>query len=115
MVKCVGNKANVMDDKGHVMEDNLKNEVAKITDQKKKEMVEKIIEDCKDKVNPDSIDGTSLQWLLYPAASLANKVVSFSSRAHLRTFASILSVDASCKPEELAGPFHKNQLGFVDS
>nr|CAD7413695.1 unnamed protein product [Timema cristinae] len=49
MVKCVGNKANVMDDKGHVMEDNLKKEVAKITDQKKKEMVEKIIEDCKDK------------------------------------------------------------------
>nr|CAD7595115.1 unnamed protein product [Timema genevievae] len=49
MVKCVGNKADVMDDKGHVIEANLKKHVDKMTDQKKKEMVEKIIEDCKDK------------------------------------------------------------------
>nr|CAD7443188.1 unnamed protein product [Timema bartmani] len=48
--------------------------------------------------------------IISPDASLANKAMSSSSRAHLRTFASILYVDASCMSEEPAGPLQKKQV-----
>nr|CAD7256310.1 unnamed protein product [Timema shepardi] len=53
--------------------------------------------------------------ILSSAASLVNKAVSSSSRAQLRTIATILFVDASCRSEEPAGPLHKKQVGSEDS
>nr|CAD7266609.1 unnamed protein product [Timema shepardi] len=61
-----------MDDQGHVIEGTLKEQVDKITDPKKKELIEKIIEDCKDK-------GRDIE----DACAAANKVMGCSMMSYM--------------------------------